>query len=119
MVTIQAHAKGLEVVALIDPSLPDLVRGDAGRLRQILLNLGGNAVKFTHKGEVAIECKVVQKHERGVTIRCEVRDTGMGIPADPHRCAVQERLRAGRCLDHTPDPAVPDWAFPSSSGWSS
>jgi PAS domain S-box-containing protein len=81
LLAIQAHAKDLEVIALIDPSLPDLVRGDAGRLRQILLNLGGNAVKFTQKGEVSIECQVQQKDERGVTLRCEVRDTGMGIPA--------------------------------------
>ena len=81
LLAIQAHAKGLEVIALIDPSLPDLVRGDAGRLRQIMLNLGGNAVKFTQKGEVSIECKVQQKDERGVSVRCEVRDTGMGIPA--------------------------------------
>jgi PAS domain S-box-containing protein len=81
LLAIQAHAKGLEVIALIDPSLPDLVRGDAGRLRQVLLNLGGNAVKFTQKGEVSIECKVAQKDDRGALIRCEIRDTGMGIPA--------------------------------------
>ena len=82
LLAIQAHAKGLEVIALLDPSLPYLVRGDAGRLRQVMQNLGGNAVKFTQKGEVSIEeCKVVQKDERGVTVRCEVRDTGMGIPA--------------------------------------
>jgi two-component system, sensor histidine kinase and response regulator len=81
LLSIQAHAKGLEVIALIDPSLPDLARGDAGRLRQVLLNLGGNAVKFTQKGEVSIECKVAHKDEKGVMVRCEVRDTGMGIPA--------------------------------------
>jgi PAS domain S-box-containing protein len=81
LLAIQAHAKGLEVIALIDPSLPDLVRGDAGRLRQVLLNLGGNAVKFTQKGEVSIECKVAQKDDRGTLVRCEIRDTGMGIPA--------------------------------------
>ena len=81
LLAIQAHAKGLEVIALIDPGLPALVRGDAGRLRQILLNLGGNAVKFTQKGEVSIECKVAHKDEKGVVVRCEVRDTGMGIPA--------------------------------------
>jgi len=81
LLAIQAHAKGLEVIALIDPGLPDLVRGDAGRLRQVLLNLGGNAVKFTQKGEVSMECKVVQKDDRGTLIRCEIRDTGMGIPA--------------------------------------
>ncbi|SRR5579859_3048753 len=82
LLAIQAHAKGLEVIALIDPSLPDLVRGDAGRLRQVLLNLGGNAVKFTQKGEVSIECKVVHKDGQGVIVRCEIRDTGIGIPAD-------------------------------------
>ena len=81
LLAIQAHAKGLEVIALIDPGLPDVVRGDAGRLRQVLLNLGGNAVKFTQKGEVSIECKVVQRDDRGTLIRCEIRDTGMGIPA--------------------------------------
>jgi two-component system, sensor histidine kinase and response regulator len=81
LLAIQAHAKGLEVIALIDPGLPDLVRGDAGRLRQVLLNLGGNAVKFTQKGEVSIECKVAQKDDRGTLIRCEIRDTGVGIPA--------------------------------------
>jgi PAS domain S-box-containing protein len=81
LLAIQAHAKGLEVIALIDPSLPDLVRGDAGRLRQVLLNLGGNAVKFTQRGEVSIECKVAQKDDRGIIVRCEIRDTGMGIPA--------------------------------------
>ncbi|HEY2676714.1 MAG TPA: response regulator [Steroidobacteraceae bacterium] len=81
LLAIQAHAKGLEVIALIDPGLPDMIRADAGRLRQILLNLGGNAVKFTHKGEVAIECRVLQKDAQGTVVRCEVRDTGMGIPA--------------------------------------
>ena len=82
LLAIQAHAKGLEVIALLDPSLPDMVRGDAGRLRQILLNLGGNAVKFTKSGEVAIDCKVAAKDAAGLLLRCEIRDTGIGIPAD-------------------------------------
>ena len=82
MLAIQAHAKGLEVIALIDPDLPDLVRGDAGRLRQVLLNLGGNAVKFTQNGEIAIECKLLRQDDKGLMVRCEVRDTGMGIPAN-------------------------------------
>ena len=80
MLAIQAHAKGLEVIALIDPDLPDVLRGDAGRLRQVLLNLGGNAVKFTQSGEIAIECKLARQDGEGAMIRCEVRDTGMGIP---------------------------------------
>ncbi|HVF16429.1 MAG TPA: response regulator [Steroidobacteraceae bacterium] len=82
LLAIQAHAKGLEVIALLDPSLPDMVRGDAGRLRQILLNLGGNAVKFTQTGEVAIDCRVIDKDAKGLMLRCEVRDTGIGIPPD-------------------------------------
>ena len=81
LLSVQAHAKGLEVIALLDPGLPDMIRGDAGRLRQVLLNLGGNAVKFTQAGEVVIECRVVEKNDAGTVIRCEIRDTGSGIPA--------------------------------------
>ena len=82
LLSIQAHAKGLELTAQIDASLPRLVKGDAGRFRQILLNLAGNAVKFTNKGEVSLEIKVLETGEHGTRIRCEVRDTGIGIPAD-------------------------------------
>ena len=82
LLSIQAHAKGLEVIAQIDPKLPGLVKGDAGRIRQILLNLAGNAVKFTAKGEVSLEIKVLETSEFGTRVKCEVRDTGIGIPAD-------------------------------------
>lgn len=82
LLSIQAHAKGLEVIAQIDPKLPDLVKGDAGRIRQILLNLAGNAVKFTAQGEVSLEIKVLETSAFGTRVRCEVRDTGIGIPAD-------------------------------------
>jgi two-component system sensor histidine kinase/response regulator len=82
LLSIQAHAKGLELTAQIDATLPDLVKGDAGRIRQILLNLAGNAIKFTSRGEVSLEIKVVRSGENGTTVRCEVRDTGIGIPPD-------------------------------------
>ena len=82
LLSIQAHAKGLELTAQIDARLPDLVKGDAGRIRQILLNLAGNAIKFTAKGEVSLEIKVLSTGEHGTTVRCEVRDTGIGIPAN-------------------------------------
>jgi signal transduction histidine kinase/DNA-binding response OmpR family regulator/CHASE3 domain sensor protein/HPt (histidine-containing phosphotransfer) domain-containing protein len=82
LLSIQAHAKGLEVTAQIDPKLPHLVRGDVGRIRQILLNLAGNAIKFTAKGEVSLEIKVLETSQTGTRVRCEVRDTGIGIPAD-------------------------------------
>jgi two-component system sensor histidine kinase/response regulator len=80
LLAIQAQAKNLEVTALIDPALPDMVKADAGRLRQVLLNLGGNAVKFTPAGEVAIELRIASRDASGVVIRCSVRDTGVGIP---------------------------------------
>jgi two-component system sensor histidine kinase/response regulator len=80
LLAIQAHAKGLEVTAHIDPALPDQVCGDAGRVRQVMLNLGGNAVKFTQSGEVAIELKVLEHDVKGTLVRCAIRDTGIGIP---------------------------------------
>ena len=80
LLSIQAHAKGLEVIAQIDPKLPFLVKGDAGRIRQILLNLAGNAVKFTAKGEVSLQIKVLENSESGTRVRCEVRDTGIRHP---------------------------------------
>jgi signal transduction histidine kinase/ligand-binding sensor domain-containing protein/DNA-binding response OmpR family regulator len=82
LLSVQADAKGLEVTADIDPDLPELLRGDPGRLRQILVNLGGNAVKFTQKGEVAIQLRVLEQTEKHVRVRCEMRDTGIGIPPD-------------------------------------
>jgi signal transduction histidine kinase/DNA-binding response OmpR family regulator/HPt (histidine-containing phosphotransfer) domain-containing protein len=82
LLSIQAHAKGLELTAQIDAKLPDLVKGDAGRIRQVLLNLAGNAIKFTAQGEVSLEIKVLGTGEAGTAVRCEVRDTGIGIPAD-------------------------------------
>ncbi len=82
LLAMPAHAKGLEVTVQIDPTLPDVVRGDAGRIRQILLNLGGNAVKFTSAGEVSLEIEVLGSDEQGTRVRCAVRDTGVGIPVD-------------------------------------
>jgi signal transduction histidine kinase/ligand-binding sensor domain-containing protein/CheY-like chemotaxis protein/HPt (histidine-containing phosphotransfer) domain-containing protein len=81
LLAFQAHAKGLELITSVDPSLPDWVVGDPGRLRQVLLNLGSNAIKFTSQGEVSIDLKLAATDDLGMTIRCEVRDTGIGIPA--------------------------------------
>jgi signal transduction histidine kinase/CheY-like chemotaxis protein/HPt (histidine-containing phosphotransfer) domain-containing protein len=81
MLAIQAHAKGLELITSIDPLLPDRLVGDPGRVRQVLLNLGSNAIKFTHNGEVSIDIRLVSADALATTIRCEVRDTGIGIPA--------------------------------------
>jgi PAS domain S-box-containing protein len=82
LLAVEAHAKGVEIIATVDPGFPGRVRGDAGRVRQILLNLGGNAVKFTQRGEVAIDWRVLAQDTQHVMIRCAVRDTGIGIPQD-------------------------------------
>ena len=82
LVAIQAHAKNVEINADIEASIPDLVRGDPGRVRQVLVNLAGNAVKFTHQGEVTIDARVVERNAEAILIRFEVRDTGIGIPPD-------------------------------------
>jgi PAS domain S-box-containing protein len=82
VLAVQAHAKGLELTTDVDAGLPRMVRGDPGRLRQILLNLGGNAVKFTTTGEVSLRIMLAEEQpEEGTRVVCEVRDTGAGIPA--------------------------------------
>jgi two-component system, sensor histidine kinase and response regulator len=82
LLSTQAHSKGLEVTVQIDPRVPDRVCADAGRIRQILLNLCGNAVKFTARGEVALQLELLESAGSGHLLRCEVRDTGMGIPPE-------------------------------------
>jgi ligand-binding sensor domain-containing protein/signal transduction histidine kinase/CheY-like chemotaxis protein len=81
LLAVQAHGKGLEMIASVDPLLPDRLVGDPGRVRQVLLNLGSNAIKFTAEGEVSITVRVAAADALGTTVRCEVRDTGIGIPA--------------------------------------
>jgi signal transduction histidine kinase/DNA-binding response OmpR family regulator len=77
---LQIHKKGLEILCAADLDVPVLLRGDPGRLRQILTNLAGNAIKFTHKGEIAIRIKLIENNEDNVLLRFTVHDTGIGIP---------------------------------------
>ena len=78
----RSAAKHLELVCQIAPDLARAVRGDPGRLRQILLNLAGNAVKFTEHGEIVVRAEMVARSAASVTVRVSVTDTGIGIPPD-------------------------------------
>lgn len=87
LVAVQAHAKQLEIVCFIEPDVPAELRGGASRIRQILSNLIGNAIKFTKRGEVIVRVSRVPAascgdEERTCTLRISIRDTGIGIPSD-------------------------------------
>jgi len=78
----RAHEKGLELACHIAKELPVQLHGDGVRIRQILCNLVGNAIKFTHQGEVVIEVRLLEELGDGVRVLLCVRDTGIGIPKD-------------------------------------
>jgi signal transduction histidine kinase/CheY-like chemotaxis protein len=78
----RAHEKGLELNCQIGPEVPEIVVGDPSRLRQVLLNLVGNAIKFTEQGEVTVEVAVEPAEAECTMLRVSVTDTGIGIPAD-------------------------------------
>ena len=78
----RAQKKGLELFCAIDPRIPGRVRGDPVRLRQIIVNLVSNALKFTERGEVAVTIKSMGQEGKDHLVKVEVRDTGMGIPKD-------------------------------------
>ncbi|MDD5035159.1 MAG: response regulator [Methylococcaceae bacterium] len=81
-----AHGKGVELACFVEPSLPADLRGDPTRLRQVLTNLIGNAIKFTERGEVSVETVCLSQDERRAVLRFTVKDTGIGIsPEDQKR----------------------------------
>ncbi len=82
MLALRAQQKGLEYVSFVEPEVPALLRGDPGRLRQVLTNLMGNAVKFTSVGEVALRVSLLREQDTRFQLRFEVRDTGIGISED-------------------------------------
>ncbi len=82
LLALKAQDKQLELICMIEPEVPLMLRGDSGRLRQIILNLAGNAIKFTRKGEVAIKVRREYETEKHAVLRVEVSDTGIGIPED-------------------------------------
>jgi two-component system sensor histidine kinase/response regulator len=82
---LRAHEKGLELAYDMGPDVPSHLIGDPGRLRQVLLNLIGNAIKFTEKGEVLVEIAKQSEQDAKVELHFKVTDTGIGIPAEKHQ----------------------------------
>ncbi|MDD5387775.1 MAG: ATP-binding protein [Gallionellaceae bacterium] len=83
LMALNAEQKGLEFICLIEPTVPQHLRGDPGRLRQVLFNLLGNAVKFTQAGEVSISARLLDHlPDLRARLRFEVKDTGIGMPPE-------------------------------------
>jgi two-component system, sensor histidine kinase and response regulator len=79
---ILARDKQLDLCGLVDAGVPDWVLGDPGRLRQVLMNLVGNALKFTERGEVLVQVQCVSQEDESVELRFVIKDSGIGIPAN-------------------------------------
>jgi len=82
VLSFRAHQKGLELIYEVQHDVPEALLGDPGRIRQILINLVGNAIKFTDHGEVLISVKQIEETGQRVTLYFAIKDTGVGIPAD-------------------------------------
>jgi signal transduction histidine kinase/DNA-binding response OmpR family regulator len=81
-ISVRADEKGLELLCEVAPEVPEVVKGDAGRLRQVVINLVGNAIKFTDVGEVALRVQADAEHGADGLLHFTVSDTGIGIPED-------------------------------------
>jgi signal transduction histidine kinase len=92
--TLQAHGKGLALAYEILPAVPDVLIGDAGRIRQILVNLVGNAIKFTNQGEVVVRVELLSETDNQVCLSLAVRDTGIGIPPEKQQMIFQAFTQA-------------------------
>jgi len=94
MLAQRAQEKGLEFICAAAPDVPAYLRGDPGRLRQVLTNLTGNAVKFTPQGEIFVRASLVSETDNEALIRFSVKDTGIGIPAVTQETLFQKFTQA-------------------------
>ncbi len=79
---VKANEKGIRIYSELSPDIPDFVIGDPTRFNQILFNIAGNAVKFTHEGYVKIKLTLIERTANHISLRIDIEDTGIGIPAD-------------------------------------
>jgi two-component system sensor histidine kinase/response regulator len=94
MMAFQAAAKNLELIVHVHPDVPDRVIGDPQRIRQCLINLVGNAIKFTREGEIVIEVGMIGRRDGQAIVHFQVRDTGIGIAADTMKTLFQPFVQA-------------------------
>jgi signal transduction histidine kinase/DNA-binding response OmpR family regulator len=86
---VRAGQKGLELICDVSSSAPNVLVGDSGRLRQIIVNLLGNAVKFTNEGEISVTAEVASETDESICLHFSIRDTGIGIPEDKFKVIFQ------------------------------
>jgi len=110
-----AQQKGIELAWNAAGDIPDVARGDSTRLRQVLINLAGNALKFTNAGQVAIYARNAGAVEDGLLLEFTVSDTGIGIPVAKQK-RFSKRSRKGTCPPRDAT-AARDWDSPFASGW--
>jgi PAS domain S-box-containing protein len=89
MLLDQTRVKSLQMSSVVDVDVPDVVRGDPGRLRQVLTNLISNAIKFTQQGEIKVHAARDAEGDTDAVLRFEVTDTGMGVPEEARACLFQ------------------------------
>ncbi|NMH64605.1 EAL domain-containing protein [Shewanella salipaludis] len=94
LLNVQASAKHLLLGAFLDPQLPTRLSGDAGRLRQVLINLLGNALKFTQSGGISVTASLLERLDKEVRLKLEVADTGIGIEESAQRIIFQAFTQA-------------------------
>ena len=99
--SLRAHQKGLEIASDIHPGVPNLLVGDPGRLRQVIVNLVGNAIKFTEKGEVAVFVQVEWRAEDEIELHFIFSDTGIGIPAGKQAAIFEAFTQADGSMTRT------------------
>ena len=91
---LRAHEKDLELVGFLDPEIPERIVGDSGRIRQLLINLAGNAIKFTAQGEVVVRVRTEACRNRELILHFSVTDTGIGIPVEKQGIIFEEFSQA-------------------------